>query len=292
METIDIQGRIDLHAHTTASDGTLTPAELIRHASEIELGAIAITDHDTVDGVPEAMKAGSQTGVHVVPGVEISLAYEGPKVSGRSGWMHLLVYYIDSKGSLAGELSELQRWRAERNHRIIRKLNELGIDITLDDVAAVAGGGQLGRPHFARVLLNKGYVQVLQEAFDKYLAKGAPAYEDKRRLTAEEAIKLANECGAFPVLAHPYSLGLGKHELRQRLDDLKSMGLRGIEVIYPEHDDKYRALLTSLAKDMELSITGGTDFHGANKPEIKLGSGKAGNVNVDASYLLALRKIK
>ena len=292
MTNNDIDGRIDLHAHTTASDGTLTPVELVLLAVQKKLAAIAITDHDTINGVEEALKAGDENGLCVVPGVEISLDYKGPKVGGRSGWMHLLVYYIDPKGSLAGELSELQQWRAERNHRIIRKLNELGIKITLEDVAAVAGGGQLGRPHFARVLLNKGYVEVLQEAFDKYLAKGAPAYEDKRRLTAHQAIAMTKEGGAVAVLAHPYSLGLKEDELRKKLIELKSMGLGGIEVIYPEHDQKYRTLLVSLAGELDLLITGGSDFHGANKPNIELGTGIDGNVDVPAACLSALQNRK
>ncbi len=278
-------GRIDLHTHSTASDGTMTPEQLVKHAAELGLKAIALTDHDTVEGVVEAMEAGERFGVIVVPGVEISLDYKGPKVDGRSGWMHLLVYNINLGGKLAAELSHLQKWRKNRNHRIIEKLRNLGLDISLDEVAAVAGGGQLGRPHFARVMLQKGYVEKLQDAFDKYLAKGAPAYEDKRRLSIKEALDLAIADGAVPVLAHPFSLGLSTQELHAKLKEWKALGLVGLEVEYPEHDDDYRESLTKMAEELDLIITGGSDFHGDNKPDVRLGSGINGNIEIDEKIL-------
>ncbi|HUU03144.1 MAG TPA: PHP domain-containing protein [Myxococcota bacterium] len=283
---------IDLHAHTTASDGTLTPAQLMRHAADLGLSAVAITDHDTLEGLSEARAAGESLGVEVVPGIEISLDYKGPKTAGRSGWMHLLVYFIDPHGSLASELADLKRWRAERNGRMIGKLNELGVDITLDEIAAVSGGGQIGRPHFAAVLIEKGYVDNRQQAFDRYLAKGSPAYEDKRRLAPREAISKARAEGALPVLAHPFSLGLDDDKLREKLAEWKSMGLCGLEVIYPEHDDNYRARLAGLARDLDLVETGGSDFHGANKPEIELGRGIDGNVGVADSVLVRLNVLR
>jgi len=283
---------IDLHAHTTASDGTLTPAQLIRHAADLGLSAVAVTDHDTLDGLPEARVEARRLGVELVPGIEISLDYKGPKVSGRSGWMHLLVYFIDPGGSLALELADLKRWRAERNGRMIGKLNKLGVDITLDEVVAVSGGGQVGRPHFARLLIEKGFVDNWQQAFDRYLAKGAPAYEDKRRLAPREAISKARAEGALPVLAHPFSLGLDDDNLQKKLVEWKSMGLSGIEVIYPDHDDDYRARLAGLARDLDLIETGGSDFHGTNKPEIELGRGIDGNIGVADSVLVRLNTLR
>jgi len=310
---------IDLHTHTTASDGTFTPAELVRRAKAIGLTAVAITDHDTLDGLPEALSEGERQGITVVPGTEISLDYKGPRLeSGRSGWMHLLVYWVDgladprnqepgtrnqeraeganlaySEGALAVELRELQRWRAERNQRIIAKLNQLGLELTLDEVVAASGGGQVGRPHFARVLLDKGYVKHRQEAFDRYLTKGAPAYEDKRRLGVEDAISRARAEGAVPVLAHPFSLGLNDEDLRARLAAWKRSGLCGIETIYPEHSNEFRARLNGMARTLDLIATGGTDFHGANKPGQELGRGRDRNVRVEDRVLedlFAMRK--
>ena len=298
---------IDLHAHTTASDGTDTPAELVQRAHNAGLSAVAVTDHDTLDGVPEALAEGERLGITVVPGTEISLDYKGPKLeSGRSGWMHLLVYWLDGlrssrnqepgtrnqeriiDGPLAGELRELQRWRAERNDRIVSKLNQLGLALTLDEVIAVSGGGQVGRPHFARVLLDKGYVKHRQQAFDQYLAKGAPAYEDKRRLAPEDAISRARAEGAVPVLAHPFSLGLNDDELRAQLATWKRAGLCGIETIYPEHSPELTARLNGVARTLELAATGGSDFHGGNKTGVELGTGKGRNVRVEDSVLKAL----
>ena len=281
--------RIDLHAHTTASDGTLTPTELVRRAAQEGLVGLAVTDHDTVDGVAEAMAVGARLGVEVIPGVEISLEYAGPKVEGRAGWMHLLVYHLSLDGPLANELRELQTWRATRNHRIIAKLCDLGLEMTLEEVAAASGGGQIGRPHFATVMLRKGYIETRQEAFDRYLAKGAPAYEDKRRLSPDDAISRARAEGAVPVLAHPYSLGLTGEDLRTHLAHWRDQGLCGLEVIYPDHGPELRDTFTTLAADLGLIATGGTDFHGGNKPHIALGRGIDGNVTVPATILSEIR---
>ncbi len=281
--------RIDLHTHTTASDGTMSPAKLAHHAAMEGLVAIAVTDHDTVDGVQAAMAAGGRMGIDVISGVEISLDYSGPKVDGRSAWMHLLVYHLPLNGPLANELRELQQWRAERNVHIIAKLCEMGLEMTLDEVAAASGGGQIGRPHFATVMLDKGYVKTRQEAFDRYLAKGAPAYEDKRRLSPDDAISRARAEGAVPVIAHPYSLGLADDALREKVTHWRDQGLCGLEVIYPEHGPGLRERLAALADDLGLIATGGSDFHGENKPDIALGRGRDGNVTVPASILLEIR---
>ena len=281
--------RCDLHAHTTASDGTKSPTALVQLAAAEGLVGLAVTDHDTVDGIAEAMAEGDRAGVEVVPGVEISLEYKGPMVGARSGWMHLLVYHLSLDGPLARELREMQAWRAARNGLMIEKLCELGLEMSLDEVAAASGGGQIGRPHFARVMLDKGYVETRQEAFDKYLAKGAPAYLDKQRLSPDDAIARARAEGAVPVLAHPYSLGIGGDELRTRLAHWRDRGLCGLEVIYPEQDREVRAFFAGLADDLGLIATGGTDYHGDNKPHIALGRGIDGNVTVPASVLDEIR---
>jgi len=288
-DMLKMQLIVDLHTHTTASDGTLTPAELVRLAAGEGLVGVAVTDHDTVDGVAEAAAMGERLGVKVIPGVEISLEYKGPRVGARSGWMHLLVYHLPLDGPLANELREMQAWRAARNDRMIAKLCELGLEMTLDEVAAASGGGQIGRPHFAKVMLEKGYVETRQEAFDRYLAKGAPAYEDKRRLAPDDAISRARAEGAVPVLAHPYSLGLAVDALREQLIHWRDLGLCGLEVIYPSHGPELRETFAAIAADLGLIATGGTDFHGDNKPEIKLGSGENGNVTVPAVVLSEIR---
>ena len=286
---MDHRNRIDLHAHTTASDGTLSPAGLVQLASRKGLVGVAVTDHDTVEGIAEAMDVGGRLGVEVVPGVEISLEYKGPRVGGRSGWMHLLVYHLALDGPLARELREMQAWRAARNDRIVAKLCKMGLEMTLDEVADVSGGGQIGRPHFATVMLEKGYVETRQEAFDRYLTKGGPAYEDKKRLEPDDAISRARAEGAVPVLAHPYSLGIQGKDLRTRIAHWRDQGLCGLEVIYPEHGPEVREALAALADGLGLIATGGTDFHGANKPHILLGSGIDGNVAVPATVLDEIR---
>jgi predicted metal-dependent phosphoesterase TrpH len=281
--------RCDLHAHTTASDGTKSPTALVQLAAAEGLVGLAVTDHDTVDGIAEAMAEGDRAGIEVVPGVEISLEYKGPKVGSRSGWMHLLVYHLPLDGPLADDLREMQAWRAARNTLMIEKLCELGLEMSLDEVAAASGGGQIGRPHFARVMLDKGYVETRQEAFDRYLAKGAPAYLDKQRLSPDDAIARARAEGAVPVLAHPYSLGIGGDDLRTRVTHWRDRGLCGLEVIYPEQDREVRAFFAGLADDLGLIATGGTDYHGDNKPHIALGRGIDGNVTVPASVLDEIR---
>jgi predicted metal-dependent phosphoesterase TrpH len=281
--------RCDLHAHTTASDGTKSPTALVQLAAAEGLVGLAVTDHDTVDGIAEAMAEGDRAGIEVVPGVEISLEYKGPMVGSRSGWMHLLVYHLPLDGPLADDLREMQAWRAARNTLMIEKLCELGLEMSLDEVAAASGGGQIGRPHFARVMLDKGYVETRQEAFDRYLAKGAPAYLDKQRLSPDDAIARARAEGAVPVLAHPYSLGIGGDDLRTRVTHWRDRGLCGLEVIYPEQDREVRAFFAGLADDLGLIATGGTDYHGDNKPHIALGRGIDGNVTVPASVLDEIR---
>jgi predicted metal-dependent phosphoesterase TrpH len=257
---------IDLHVHSAASDGSYAPAEVVRLAKEGGLAAFALTDHDTVDGLPEAVAAGARYGVEVVPGVEISARFPG-------GTMHILGLAIDyTNGHLDERLAVLKRARAERNPRIIAKLNGLGLAVTMAQVEAIAGGGQVGRPHIARALLEAGYVDDLQEAFDQYLGWHRPAYVSKFRFDQGEAIAMIREVQGVPVLAHPFTLGLGSaHALRHQLMELKKLGLAGVEVFYSEHAPEQQDLYLHLARELDLLVTGGSDYHGANKPEIALG---------------------
>ena len=257
---------IDLHVHSTASDGSYPPAEVVRLAGEQGLTAIALTDHDTIDGVPEALTAGEALGVEVIPGVEISAQFP-------EGNMHILGYFVDHRsGILAERLAVLKKARADRNPRIIAQLNDLEIPITLEQVKKVSGGGQIGRPHIARALLEGGYVLSIQEAFDIYLRQGGLAYASKFRFPPAEAIAMIQEAQGIPVLSHPFTLGLtDPHELRAILEDLIPLGLAGLEVFYAEHTPEQETQYLKLAQKLDLLITGGSDFHGLNKPDVQLG---------------------
>jgi hypothetical protein len=262
---------IDLHTHTTASDGSLTPSQLVRYAKKKGLTVIAVTDHDTVDGNAEAVAEGERQAITVVPGVEISVDYS-------PGSMHMLGFFIDIKNTgLSEKLRLLQDSRADRNPRIIQKLNTLGVNITYQEVIAQSGGGQVGRPHIAQVLVQKGYTQSVQEAFNRYLGKGAPAYSDKFRLEPADAISMITGAGGVPVLAHPFTLNCANtDELEGLVRQLASLGLAGMEVYYTEHSSKQVSVYESIARRHNLLITGGSDFHGANVEGIELGKGRGG----------------
>jgi 3',5'-nucleoside bisphosphate phosphatase len=257
---------IDLHTHSTASDGTFPPREVVRLAQERGLKALALTDHDTIDGLQEAVAAGQEFGLEVIHGVEISAQY-------LQGSMHILGYFLNYDNELlAQRLAVLKQARKDRNPQIIAKLNKLGIPLTMEQVEAISGGGQVGRPHIARALYQGGYVRSLQEAFDVYLGNHGLAYVSKFRFPPEEAIAMIRDVQGVPVLAHPFTLGLHTSEtLRPLLEELMALGLAGLECYYPEHSPVQEALYLSLARDLGLLITGGSDFHGDNKPEVSLG---------------------
>ncbi len=265
---------IDLHIHTSASDGTLRPAEILELAERLKLEAIAITDHDTIEGSKAALASGIPAGLGFLTGVEIS-ATPPPGVP-LSGSFHILGYDMDlDHPGLNRTLSLLQDARRNRNPKILKKLEGLNIRITLEEVLAAAAGNQLGRPHIARVLVDKKYARSIDDAFDRYLGRGRPAYVDKFRIPAKEAIALLRDAGGLPVLAHPMLLNLSEDALLEDLiTRLKSMGLQGLEIYYPAHSPERTAFYAGLAQRHGLLMTGGTDFHGALKPHIQLGSGK------------------
>jgi len=259
---------IDLHTHSSASDGTLAPPELVRLAKDRNLAAMALTDHDTIDGLAQAVAAGLELGLEVIPGVEISAKYAlGP------GSMHILGFFLDyENGLLAQRLAVLKQARKDRNPQIVAKLKDRGIPITMERVEQISGGGQVGRPHIARALLESGQVRSIQEAFDIYLGNNGLAYVSKFRFPPEEAIAMIRDAKGIPVMAHPFTLGLHTAEsLRPLLKDLAALGLAGVECYYPEHSPDQEALYLSLARELGLLITGGSDFHGDNKPEVSLG---------------------
>jgi predicted metal-dependent phosphoesterase TrpH len=260
---------IDLHTHTTASDGRLTPSQLITHAADVGLCAVAITDHDTVDGIEEARSHAREIGMPFIPGIEISAEYTA------TGTMHILGYFIDeTTGSFTDALTFLQRARRNRNPMIIERLNHYGIDVTMDDVRREAGGDQIGRPHFARAIVRKGFASSIAEAFERYVKKGAPCYVDKERFLPERAIELIRKAGGIPVIAHPKTLNIDFHrELPAFLSRLKEMGLMGLEAYYYNHSRSEQDYFLGLARKLSILATGGSDFHGDNKPKVALGKG-------------------
>ncbi len=261
----------DLHCHTTASDGSDTPAELVKLARDAGLAAIAVTDHDTLEGVKEAIAVGKELGIEVIPGVELSVQF-------HVGNMHMLGYLIDLDcKELQKVLARVQKARADRNPVILKRLQGLGLPVTMAELEAVAHGGQIGRPHIARLLTEKGYVKSVSQAFELYLKKGAPAYAPKSILTPEQAIGAIHRCGGVAVLAHPFSLGLSRpDDLDGVIADLVHKGLDGIECYYSEHSKEFTDTCLAIAKKYGLIVTGGSDYHGKAKPYIKLGRGKGG----------------
>jgi len=274
--------RIDLHTHSTHSDGSFPPGQLVKLAKEKGLRALALTDHDTVSGVEEALAVGKQLGVEVVPGVEISAQF-GP------GTMHVLGYYLyTAHPELTGALKKLQQARAARNPKIIDRLETLGLKITTAEVLAISSE-QVGRPHIAQVLVQRGYVSSVDEAFSLYLKKGAAAYVEKFRYSPQEAIALIRKAGGLASLAHPFTLGIEEpKELSLMAKDLQSMGLEGIEVFYPDHTEEMTLLADDVAKKLGLLRTGGSDFHG----DLKTGSDLGGVAERDCLNYAILQAIK
>ncbi len=264
---------IDLHIHSTASDGTLTPSEIITMAHELGLGAISITDHDTLAGSKEACRLAIPATIELVSGVEISAAPTAAFDSANS--YHILGYFIDIENSALNQtLEELQQIRRMRNNKILGRLQGMGIEITLQDIPKGMDDGEIGRPHIAAALLEKNIVHSIQEAFDLYLGQGKPAYVDKQRLSCRKAIQIILKAGGIPVLAHPGLLNIDQErDLEDAIVSLKETGLKGLEIYYPEHTQQQIQRLLGIAASHDLLVTGGTDFHGAIKPELKMGTG-------------------
>lgn len=272
---------IDLHAHSNASDGTDAPAALVHKAAVAGLTAVALTDHDTVEGLPEAGEAAAETGVRLVPGCELSCEV-------ARGTMHLVVLFLDGRdGPLQNRLGVLRAGRDDRNVHIVEALQVHGLEVALDEVSAKAGAGSVGRPHVAAVLVDKGYVSSIDEGFERWLARGRPAYVERERLGAGEAVELVHASGAVAVLAHPFSLDRSADELGVLLGELAEAGLDGMEVEYGRYAPDERAALLDLARRYRLCPSGGSDYHGAYKPDLALGTGR-GDLHVPGEWLDAL----
>jgi predicted metal-dependent phosphoesterase TrpH len=271
----------DLHLHSTASDGTVRPAEVVRLAKEARLVAIALTDHDTFDGVAEAQEAGEKLGVRVVPGVELSVPHEGT--------CHVIALGADpADEGLRALAARFRRGREARNERILARLAELGMPVTAEEVAREAGGDLVARPHIARALVRRGHVRHVHEAFERFLAKGQPAYVDRDRASLAEVTATVRAAGGATILCHPLTIGYEDDAaIGAYLREAKSEGLDAVEVRYGRYTKAEETRWERLARDAGLLFSGGSDFHGTLKPGLKVGSGK-GRMRVPAEWLDAL----
>lgn len=266
--------KADLHTHTTASDGLMSPQEVVRWASIKRLKAVGITDHDTVNGIVPAIEASEKYDVEVVPGIELSTLYEKEEI-------HILGYYIDYKAEwFLDTLRKIQNSRFERAERIVGKLQGLGVDITLEQVKDIAEDGAIGRPHIARAMINKGYITNIKDAFRGYIGKGGPAYVDRYKLECAEAVEMIRKLGGVSILAHP-----GLIKSKEYIGKLLDLGIDGIEAYHSKHDEDTIRYALTIAQSRKLLITGGSDCHGImlnNEPII-------GNYSVDYKYVQMLK---
>ena len=276
---------IDLHLHTTYSDGSHTPLEVVTMASQAGLSTLAITDHDCTEGLPEAFTSASVLNLRIVPGIEMSSRFRGKET-------HILGYFIDwQDATLQRRLSRLRETRRTRIPYILRKLTQLGVPVTEEEVNEVAGVGSVGRPHIAQVMLAKGYIRNVKEAFDRYLGQGAAAYVPRDLPDATEVITWIQEAGGVAVLAHPSWVAEKPRGLQPFCEALKEGGLQGIEVFYSTHTSRQTSEYLTLAKRLDLLVTGGSDFHGSAKPDIHIGVGR-GNLKISANLLDPLEAAK
>jgi hypothetical protein len=252
--------KIDLHTHSSASDGTLSPSDLVREALKNSVGVLGLTDHDTLAGLEEARRASLELGIELVPGIEFSTEVGMSEV-------HILGYCLDQSRNLNSLLPRLKKFRLDRVHLIIRKLQDLGIRLEKDEVLKQAKEGVYGRPQVAMALLRRGLVSSVEEAFEKYLGMGKPAYVPHFKISPWEAIGLIREARGIPVYAHP-----GVSARDDLITSFIKAGLLGLEVFYPEHDQRATARYLRLARQFSLLVTGGSDYHGEVRPVSQLGS--------------------
>lgn len=275
--------RIDLHVHSTESDGTFTPTEIAFYAKAKGLDAIALTDHDTIKGVRRCMEAGKKVGLAVIPGIEFAVQHNNIEI-------HVLGYNFDiDHPELNATLRTFLTNRTHRNEKMLAQLQSIGLNITMADVEATCQDpeGVITRAHFANALLNKGYVSSVTDAFHKYLSSGRPGYVSRSKVSPSECIRLIHDAGGIAVLAHPMIYGLSFADTVQLIFELKSLGLDGVEVIYPKHTEETILDLFNICLQNKLVPTGGSDFHGVNKPNLDIGVGY-GDTKVPIEILAAI----
>jgi 3',5'-nucleoside bisphosphate phosphatase len=283
---------IDLHTHTDRSDGTASPAQLVRDSVALGLQALGVTDHDTLEGYDIAAPLAAEAGLELICGIELSTRPDPPPDGSRPPSVHLLGYFLQAPAA-----PQFREWirghqesRRERNRKLIAKLNSLGVEITMEEVQAL-GKHLTGRPHFAKVLLRKGYVKTNQEAFDRYLADNASASVERDEPELVEGVRRIRDGGGLASLAHPVRLPeRDRASLEKLLRTLIDNGLQGLEVYHSEHSPEDSALYRELAAQLQLIETGGSDYHGDNKPAIRLGTGKDGNLHLQYSLLENMRR--
>ena len=259
--------KIDLHVHSTASDGTLTPTELVAAVKKAGLAAFALTDHDTVDGIAEARSAAVAASVELVPGVELSCDYKGKEV-------HMVGLYLDETNQrLLEHLARFRDNRDNRNQKMYQKLQEEGFDISEEALREMFPDAVLTRAHVARFLLEHGYIKSISEAFEKYIGDGCRCHVPREKITPQEAVELIHHANGKAILAHPVLYHMSDDRLRELITDCLACGLDGIEALYSTYQPGDERYIRKLADEYGLKISGGSDFHGSNKPHIQLGSG-------------------
>ncbi len=274
---------IDMHVHSSASDGTFSPALLLSEAKKAGLSAMALTDHDTMDGIEEAAAAAKELGIELVPGVEISTEYHDREI-------HVLGYYVSANyPRLKAMLEEFRDFRATRNVRMVKRLQEEGFSITMEQLTEKFPDSVLTRAHMSRFLCETGQIPDTRTAFAKYLGENCCCYIDRPKISPVEAVILIREAGGLAVLAHPVLCDLPETDLRQMIVEMKEAGMCGLEAVYSENSAEDEVHMRKLADEFDLLITGGSDFHGSNKPDILLGVGK-GNLHIPYAFLQSLKE--
>lgn len=267
----------DLHTHSEASDGTLTPAELVKMAKKAGLSSVALTDHDTVDGIDEFMHEGSKEHIETIAGIELAAAYKNTE-------LHIVGLFIDHKSkALTESMDYIVNERNERNEKMIRALARNGIEVSLEELEKNAGGRIITRAHYANVMVEKGYVKTKEEAFDRYISSGRPGYVKRETLTPKKCIEVIRDSGGVPVLAHATLYGYGYLEIHQLVGELKNYGLMAMETMYSTYTARQSDEIRKICDSYGLFKSGGSDFHGANKPDIELGVGR-GNLRIPQKF--------
>ncbi len=274
--------RIDLHTHTHFSDGSYSPTELVESANQLGIDILSITDHDTTDGLTEAMAAAINLPLELIPGIELSAQFHNRE-------MHILGYFIDlTDPQFQARLEALRSTRSVRISNILDRLQTLGIDVSLAEVEAASGTGTIGRPHIAQVLIAKDYVKNMKEAFEQFLGSRGKTYVQREVPDAQEIIRWITDAGGIPVLAHPYWEGFNKEDSAKACQTLVEQGLQGLEVFYGTFSARHISFNLGLARRFDILMTGGSDFHGDLKPDIALGKGR-GSLHVPTKVVEKLR---
>jgi hypothetical protein len=274
MKIVSNRKLVDLHVHSNVSDGTLSPKEVVRHASEVGVAVMALTDHDTVAGVAEAKEAAEKYGVVLIPGIEISAGFKNRDI-------HILGYFVDTESKEFNDILNAA-WvkREERNVKIAEKFKNFGITLDLDAIKKISGSEVITRAHFARWLVENGYCRSNSEVFEKYIGNDGPCYVPRDYMTRETAVKSIISAGGVPVLAHPMLYGLNSCEVDMLVGELKEMGLKGIETYYSSNMGMDEEIVRRLANKYDLIMTGGSDYHGDNKPGLEIGTGRSESLHV------------